>query len=572
MRYSKLFCPTIKEVPKEAEIASHQLMLRAGLVRKISSGIYSYLPLGLRVIKKFENIVREELNKAGCQEVLFPVIIPADLWLESGRWEKYGKELLRIKDRNNKEFCFGPTHEEVVTDLIRKNIKSYKQLPLILYQIQNKFRDEIRPRFGIMRSREFGMKDAYSFHETEECLDKTYKAMIKTYCRIFERCGLNFKIVQADSGSIGGNVSAEFMVTANTGEDAIIECSSCSYTANIEAAELAAPEDSELETPVIEYSEVHTPDLKTVKQTAAFFKVSEKYFIKTLIYLADQKPVAVLIRGSDSINEIKLRKALNCEYLNLADDETVQKVTGAPAGFAGPVNLNFDMIIIADYSIKASNSFYTGANKKDYHLKNVVIKRDFKPGKYVDIRNAKESDPCSKCTDGHYRLIRGIEAGHVFQLGKKYSEAMSASFLDSSGKEKIMTMGCYGIGTGRTVAAAIEQNYDSNGIIWPLSLAPYHVDIILTNKKEPVLTSFAEKLYQLLIDENIEVIFDDRDESAGKKFKDAELIGFPVQLIIGRKLKDDGLVEMKIRSTNKVYLIPEENILKKIRQVLSNES
>jgi prolyl-tRNA synthetase len=571
MRFSQLFCPTLKETPKDAEIVSHQLMLRAGMIKKVASGIYTYLPLGYKILRKFENIVREEMDKAGAQEVHLPSVIPAELWIESGRWDQYGKELLRIKDRNNNDFCYGPTHEEVITSLTKNTIKSYKQLPMNLYQIQTKFRDEIRPRFGLMRSRLFGMKDAYSFHETESCLDNTYEQMRKTYCNIFERCNLKFKIVEADSGSIGGNCSAEFMVTSQTGEDVIIECDNCSYAANIEAAETFNNEQGQNTNKIDEYKLVDTPNVKTIKELSDFFKTEERNFIKALIYIADEKPVLALLRGDHEINEIKLKKAINCEALELANEEFILKITGAPLGFTGPIGLKSDIPIYADNAIKTISSAYAGANKLDMHFSNVVPERDFKPKNYYDLRTAQKGDVCPKCKKGSFSFIRGIEVGHIFKLGDKYSKSMSAKFLDSQGKTKEFLMGCYGIGIGRTVAAAIEQSHDEQGIIWPMSLAPYKVNIIVANIKDQALMDCGEKIYDILQKLNIEVIIDDRKESAGIKFKDSDLIGLPIQLIIGRQFKNEGQIEMKIRRSKESFLLSEKDLLEKITQIINNE-
>ncbi|MFC1617204.1 proline--tRNA ligase [Candidatus Margulisiibacteriota bacterium] len=573
MRFSSVICPTLKEDPHDADVVSQKLMIRAGLIRKVAAGIYTYLPLGLRIIRKFENIIRAEMNKAGAQEVLMPSIIPSDLWKESGRWGQYGKELLRIKDRHEKEFCYGPTHEEVITDLVKNNIRSYKQLPLNLYQIQTKFRDEIRPRFGLMRGREFGMKDAYSFHMNWDSLIETYDVMKKTYERIFERCGLKAKAVEADSGFIGGSVSAEFMVIAKTGEDEIIECKTCGYTANKEAAKALCPEpakNKKVKTPA--YSLVDTPNVRSIEELEAFFKKPAETFIKTLVYLADDVPVLVLVAGNCEANEVKIIKVLGCEHLYLADEKTIKEVTGAPLGFAGPINLRQDVKILADYSIMGLNDAITGANKKDKHIKHVVVERDLKIKEYYDLRLAVENDPCPNCQKGNITVARGIEVGHIFQLGDKYSEAMNANFLDSDGKEKKYIMGCYGIGIGRTVAAAIEQHHDEDGIIWPMSLAPFHVDLILINSKDEELVRYAEGLYEQMIKNKIEVIYDEREESVGRKFKDADLIGFPIKVIVGRKMKEEGLIEIKTRATKEAILVNYNEVLKNVNQIITDGS
>ena len=554
MRYSEMFLPTERETPSDAEVVSHRLMLRAGMIRKLTGGIYSYLPLGYRVIKKVERIVREEMDRAGAQEVLLPAVQPAELWQESGRWEQYGKELLRFKDRHDRECCLGPTHEEVITDLVRGEIKTYRQLPKILYQIQTKFRDEIRPRFGVMRCREFAMKDAYSFDADDSGAEISYKKMFEAYNRIFSRCGLKFRAVEADTGNIGGSFSHEFMVIADSGEDALVFCSSCDYAANIEKAEVAAPEKKRIEGldhPPLE--EVYTPDVKTIEEVCEFLGVPRQRIVKTLIFLADDSPVAVLVRGDEDINEAKLRNYLKCDSLELATDDIIYEVTGSPRGFAGPISMRSR--IIADYSLINMTNSVVGANKKDYHIKNVNMGRDFSVKEFADLRFVTDRDKCPRCGNP-LKFIRGIEVGHVFKLGAKYSRAMKAVYLDREGKEKYMVMGCYGIGIGRTVAASIEQNYDDNGIIWPLSIAPFQVIITPVSMNNETLLEAAEKLYRDFSDEGIEVILDDRDERAGVKFNDADLIGIPLRITIGPKRLAEGKVEVKIRKTGDVMILP----------------
>ncbi|MEN6623360.1 MAG: proline--tRNA ligase, partial [Smithella sp.] len=468
MRYSEMFLPTGREIPSDAEVISHQLMIRAGMIRKLTSGIYSYLPMGYRVIRKVEQIIREEMNKAGAQEVCLPMVQPAELWQESGRWEFYGKELLRFHDRHEREYCLGPTHEEVITDLVRNDIKTYRQLPRNLYQIQTKFRDEVRPRFGVMRAREFGMKDAYSFDADEAGAEISYEKMFVAYNNIFRRCGLKFRPVEADSGSIGGKFSHEFMVTAESGEDAIVVCNKCNYAANLEKAEVAKPEKVETaDKDWLPQESIHTPDVRTIEEVSEFLKVTPQNIVKTLIFNADGKPCAVLIRGDQEVNEIKVKNYLGANELELADDEMIMKATGAPRGFAGAINIKCR--VIADYSVINMINFVTGANKEDYHLKNVNIGRDCKVESFADLRVIEENDKCPRC-GGDIQFVRGIEVGHVFKLGTKYSKAMKAVFLDRDGQEKIMIMGCYGIGIGRTVAACIEQNNDADGIVWPMPL------------------------------------------------------------------------------------------------------
>ncbi len=569
MRYSEMFLPTVREVPSDAEVISHQLMIRAGMIRKLTSGIYSYLPLGYRVIQKLETIIREEMNKAGAQEVHLSMVQPAELWQESGRWVHYGKELLRFRDRHDHEYCLGPTHEEVITSLVRNDIKTYRQLPRNLYQIQTKFRDEVRPRFGVMRCREFGMKDAYSFDVDEEGAEKSYEKMFKAYNNIFRRCGLKFRSVEADSGSIGGKYSHEFMVMADSGEDAIVFCDNCFYAANMEKAEVECPEKQIIfEDDWLPLEEVSTPRRATIEEVSSFLKVHPKNIVKTLIFNADGKPYAVLIRGDLEVNEIKVKNYLGATDLELTSDEMIKDVTGAPRGFAGPVNIKTPILI--DYSVIDMVNFVTGANKEDHHFKNVNIGRDFKVEAFRDLRFVGPEDKCPRCGETIH-IARGIEVGHVFKLGTKYSEAMKATFLDKDGKEKVMMMGCYGIGIGRTVAAAIEQNNDENGIIWPMPLAPYQVIITPVNVNDANVMDEAEDIYDSMIAANIEVVFDDRDERAGVKFKDADLIGIPLRVTIGPKNLQQGKVELKIRKTGESQLIPLQDLLEKVKMIIKQE-
>ena len=556
MRYSEMFLPTIREVPSDAEIISHQLMIRAGMIRKLTSGIYTYLPLGYRVIRKLENIIREEMNRAGAQEVFMPTVQPRELWEESGRWSLYGKELLRFKDRNDRECCLGPTHEEVITDLVRNEIKTYRQLPKNLYQIQTKFRDEIRPRFGVMRCREFGMKDAYSFDADEPGAEASYQKMFDAYCAIFRRCGLDFRAVEADTGSIGGSFSHEFMVMADTGEDALVFCGSCEYAANLEKAEVAKPEIQPVpKEEMLPLEMVHTPNMKTIEEVSSFLNVPPRDIVKTIIYAADGNPVAVLVSGDEEVNEIKVKNYLNCDVLEMATEDIISDVTGAPRGFAGAVGIKVK--IIADYSLYNMKNFVMGGNKEDYHVKNVNIGRDFSVTSFADLRIARDTDSCARCGRA-LRFARGIEVGHVFKLGTKYSKAMNATFLDNSGKEQYMIMGCYGIGVGRTVAAAIEQNHDENGIVWPVPLAPYNVIITPVNIKDETIKKTSVQLYETLERKGIECILDDRDERAGVKFKDADLIGIPLRVTVGQKLLVDGVLEVRIRRTGEVKVLTME--------------
>ena len=569
MRYSDMFLPTGREVPSDAEVISHQLMIRAGMIRKLTSGIYSYLPLGYRVIRKLEQIIREEMDKAGAQEVHLSMVQPAELWEESGRWTHYGKELLRFRDRHDHEYCLGPTHEEVITSLVRNEIKTYRQLPRNLYQIQTKFRDEVHPRFGVMRCREFGMKDAYSFDVDEEGAEKSYEKMFAAYNNIFRRCGLQFRSVEADSGSIGGKYSHEFMVMAESGEDAIVFCEKCSYAANLEKAEVACPEKKLIfEEDFLPLENVYTPDVRTIEEVSAFLKVNPQDIVKTLIFNADGKPYAVLIGGDQEVNEIKVKNYLGASELELASDEMIMQATGAPRGFAGPVSLKIPILI--DYSVIDMINFVTGANKENYHIKNVNIGRDFKVEAFADFRVITDKDKCPRCGGG-IKFARGIEVGHVFKLGTKYSKAMKAVYLDKDGQEKIMIMGCYGIGIGRTVAAGIEQNYDENGIVWPMPLAPYHVIITPVNVNEKNIMDAAENLYHSMKALGIDVIFDDRDERAGVKFKDAELIGIPLRITTGQKNLSQGNVELKIRKTGENTIYSLQEIVQKIKQIIEQE-
>ena len=558
MRYSKYFIPTYKETPAEAEVISHQLMLRAGMIRKLTSGIYTYLPAGLKALKKVENIIREEMNRSGAVELLMPAVQPAELWQESNRWEAYGRELLRFKDRHNRDACLGPTHEEVITDLIRREIQSYRQMPVNLYQIQNKFRDEIRPRFGVMRCREFIMKDAYSFDVDESAADRSYEIMYDTYSRIFQRCGLKFRPVEADTGSIGGSFSHEFMVLAATGEDEIVSCSNCSYAANLEKAEVKRDGDQSARSAetMKGLEKVETPSVRTIDELTAFLSVPAHQILKTLIFSSDGDVVAALIRGDHEVNEVKLKNFLGAEQLTLADPGLVEEVTGAPMGFAGPVGLKVK--IIADQAIKEMSNFVTGGNQMDLHLRNVNLERDFRAHDFIDLRLVTPEDPCPRC-GGALRFDRGIEVGHVFKLGTKYSKAMRAVYLDEHGEEQLIFMGCYGIGVGRTVAAAIEQNHDENGIIFPISMAPFEVVILPLQMHEKTVVESSETVYEDLLDRGIDVLLDDRDVRGGIKFKDADLLGTPVRITLGARSLKDGQAELKLRRGSESTLVPLQN-------------
>jgi len=571
MRYSKYFLPTLKEIPSEAEVPSHQLMFRAGMIRKLAAGIYSYLPYGLHAIRKVESIVREEMNRAGAIEVLLPFVQPAELWQESHRWEAYGKELLRLKDRHDRECCLGPTHEEVITDLARKEIRSYRQMPVNLYQIQTKFRDEIRPRFGVMRAREFIMKDAYSFDIDEKGVDISYQKMVDAYTRIFTRCGLKFRAVEAETGLIGGTFSHEFMVLAETGEETIVSCALCPYAANIEKVEFMRAEkrnDGPTETSLKPLQKVLTPDKRTAEEVTEFLHVSPQDLVKTLIFETEKECVAALVRGDHEISEKKLQALLETENLQLAAERIVEEITHAPRGFAGPMGLSIP--ILADLDMKGMVNFVTGANEKDAHFINVNMDRDFRIDRFGDIRGFSPSDRCPRC-GGETRMDKGIEVGHTFKLGTKYSKAMGATFLDSQGNEKEMIMGCYGIGVGRTVAAAIEQSYDENGIIFPVPIAPFHVLILPVNMRIDLLRETAEELYKSLTDDGIEVLYDDREETPGVKFKDADLIGIPFRITLGEKNLKKGWVEIKKRKTGETSLVKKEEAVSTVKEMIAQE-
>jgi prolyl-tRNA synthetase len=568
MLYSRYFIPTIKETPSDAEVISHQLMLRAGMIRKLASGIYNYLPLGLRSIRKFENIVREEMNRADAIEMLMPSVQPAELWQESGRWAFYGKELLRFKDRKEAEFCMGPTHEEVITDMVRREIKSYRQMPLNFYQIQTKFRDEIRPRFGLMRGREFIMKDAYSFDVDSSAADLSYEKMYNAYMRIFERCGLNFRAVEADTGSIGGSSSHEFMVLADSGEDAIVSCNACRYAANVEKAEsplftLRCDLDSE------PLRKVLTPEMKTIADVAAFLNVTADKTIKTLVYASDNGDLAMaLLRGDHELNELKLKNYLGWDEIMMATEEQILACTGSPIGFLGPIGLKEDIPVIADRVVQEMTNVVLGANEVDQHYINANRGRDFEVSGFVDIRTVAAGDACPRCQSGKLEMWRGIEVGHVFKLGTKYSKSLGATYLDANGREQIIFMGCYGIGIGRTVAAAIEQNHDENGIIFPIAIAPFHCSVVAVNTKDSGVMAAAEEIYSCLEKLGIEVLFDDRDERPGVKFKDNDLIGIPLRIVVGSKGLAEGKVELKIRSTGEVLPLLLEDVPATVKQLI----
>ncbi len=553
MRYSQLLITTAKETPAEAEVISHQLLLRAGFIRKLTSGLYTYLPLGLAALRKVETIVRQEMNRAGAQEILMPMVQPADLWEESGRWKQYGPELLRFKDRHQRDCCLGPTHEEVVTDVARREVHSYRQLPVNLYQIQTKFRDEIRPRFGLMRGREFVMKDAYSFDASEAGAEESYRKMRDAYNRIFKRCGLEFRAVEADSGSIGGSFSHEFMVLAKTGEDTLVICQSCDYAANLEKAKAAPPVKTEDSAALLDCVKVATPGMKKVDAVAAFLGLTARQVIKTMIYVVDGELVAVLVRGDREVQPVKLKNLLGATDVELADDDTVWQRSKLPVGYIGPMGL--PLKFVADQEVMLMVNAAAGANEKGFHCTGVNPGRDFTPALVGDLRQVTAEDCCPLC-GGSLRLTEGIEVGHIFKLGTKYSAAMNATFQDADGQEKIMIMGCYGIGVSRVVAAAIEQNHDANGIIFPLPLAPVQVIVLNLDLKNAAVTAAAEQLHQELEAAGIEVLYDDRDERPGSKFKDADLLGIPYRVTVGKGVEKDGTVELRARRSGATTMLP----------------
>lgn len=567
MRFSQALIPTLKEDPSEAEVVSHKLLLRAGFIRKLTSGIYSYLPLGLAVLRKIEQIVREEMNAAGAQEVLLPMVQPADLWAESGRLQKYGPELLRFHDRHDRESCLGPTHEEVITDLVRNNVHSYKSLPLNLYQIQTKFRDEIRPRFGLMRGREFIMKDAYSFDSTDQGAQEAYEKMQTAYQRIFTRCGLDFRAVEADTGSIGGSFSHEFMVLAETGEDTLVICEQCSYAANMEKATCkpaGQPEVSEQ----MPLTKVETPGKRKVGAVTEFLQIEPAELVKTMVYLADNEPVAVLLRGDHEVQTVKLKNCLGADEVELASDQQCFDAVGVPSGYIGPIGLEIPMI--ADREVSTMANFAIGANEKNHHYINANLERDFLLAKVDDIRAVTAGDGCPLC-GAPVQLTKGIEVGHVFKLGTTYSEALKAVFLNSDGKEKPCVMGCYGIGVSRVAAAAIEQNHDKDGIIFPLPIAPVQVTILNLALKDEAVTLAAEELYDELMASDIDVLLDDRDERPGSKFKDADLMGIPYRVTLGKRFSKEGVVEVRARKTGETFELAREQVAEKLIDIIQEE-
>ncbi|MET3575292.1 proline--tRNA ligase [Bhargavaea ullalensis] len=562
MRQSKTFIPTLRETPADAEIRSHQFLLRAGYIRQNTSGVYSYLPLGKKMLRKIETIVREEMDAIGGSEVLMPSLQQAELWQETGRWYTYGPELMRLHDRHDREFALGPTHEEVVTSLLRDEVKSYKKLPLTLYQIQTKFRDEKRPRFGLLRGREFIMKDAYSFHDSKESLDETYADMKQAYTNIFTRLGLNFRAVIADSGAIGGKDTHEFMVLSDIGEDTIAYSDSSEYAANIEMAEVnvdyAVPEETEKA-----LEKVETPDVRTISDVSAFLGVEPADCLKTLVFIVDDEPVVVLCRGDHEINDIKVKNALDGKVVELATPEQVKEATGTDIGSLGPVKLPTGLRVIADHAVRSVRNAVTGANEDGFHYKNTNPERDFSVDRYEDLRFIMEGDP-SPDGQGTIKFARGIEVGHIFKLGTTYSEPMDGKFLDSNGREQPYIMGCYGIGVSRILSAMAEQFHDESGLAWPKEMAPADIHLLPVNMKDDDQRQLADELYHLLTSYRYECLYDDRPERVGVKFADADLIGLPVRITIGKKAAE-GIVEVKFRKTGDTVEWKKEELTDKLR-------
>ena len=566
MKATNLYAPTLRESPAEAEVISHKLMLRAGLIRKAAGGVYSYLPMGWRTIRKIQQIIREEMDAAGGQEIAMPIIQPSELWKESGRWEVYGDEMMRMKDRHGREFCLGPTHEEMITALVRDEVRSYKQLPLMLYQMANKYRDEIRPRFGLMRSREFIMKDLYSFDRDEEGMNISYQKMYDAYTKIFTRCGLEFRPVEADNGAIGGGHSHEFTVLAQSGESSIAYCGGCDYAASDEKAELKviveAPEDA------LPLEKVETPDAHTIELVKDYLQVPIEKTIKAVAFQDDdERLILAFVRGDHEVNEVKILNAVEgALHLHMAEESAIVAAGGCP-GFMSPIGLNPGTVVLVDSTVMEMHNAVAGANEKDFHYKNVNPKRDFKEVIVTDLRMVKEGDPCPRC-GAPLKMTRGIEAGQVFTLGTKYSQSLGATFLDENGKEKPLVMGCYGIGVGRTMAAAIEQNNDEHGIIWPRAIAPFELVVVPVNAKNGEQLSYAERVYEELKAAGVDVLLDDRTERAGVKFKDCDLIGYPLRITIGPKALEENVIEVKVRKTGEVLSFTKESYLREVRELL----
>ncbi|MGM0873702.1 MAG: proline--tRNA ligase [Bacillota bacterium] len=567
MKQSMTFIPTLREIPADAEVKSHQLMLRAGFTRQNTSGVYSYLPLAHKVLKKIEQIVREEMNNAGASELLMPALQQAELWQESGRWYSYGPELMRLKDRHNREFALGATHEEMITSLVRDEIKSYKRLPLSLYQIQTKFRDEKRPRFGVLRGREFIMKDAYSFHATHESLDEVYEKMFTAYQNVFARCGLDFRAVIADSGAMGGTDTHEFMVLSEIGEDTIAYSDTSQFAANIEMAPVIATYEKSDED-LKELEKIETPNQKTIEEISAFLNVSKESCIKSLLFKVDDKFVLVLVRGDHEVNDIKVKNLFGASLVELATAEETKETINCVPGFVGPINISENVEVVADYAVSTVVNGVCGANEEQFHFQGVNVERDAKISQFADLRFIQEGD-LSPDGEGTIKFAKGIEVGHVFKLGTRYSEAMNATFLDENGRSQPMIMGCYGIGVSRTLAAIIEQHNDENGIVWPDAVAPFQIHVIPVNVKNDSQKDLSEKLYAEFTQHGYEVLLDDRGERIGVKFADSDLIGLPIRVTVGKKA-DEGIVEVKVRKSGESYEVAVEELNEKIKQILGN--
>lgn len=563
MRQSRLFAPTLKESPADAEIASHKLLLRGGFMRRVASGIYDFLPLGVRVLRKIERIIREEMNREGAQEVILPILQPRELWEESGRWSRYGDEMMRLKDRAGRDFGLGPTHEEVITALVRDNVSSYRDLPLNLYQIGAKFRDEVRPRFGLLRAREFIMKDAYSFDRDEEGMRESYRSMYRAYSRIFDRCGVKWMAVEADTGLIGGDVSHEFMVMASVGEDRIAHCEKCGYAANVN---LAGYRREPLAGPDRPLEKVSTPGRRTVEEVSGFLDVEPRHLIKCLMYLVEGRPVAVLVPGDREAGEVKLERAFGTTEFRLFNENDWEDHPQYVRGFVGPVGLD-GVEVLADISLEGAKGMVCGSNSEDHHLMGVEVGRDFQPSRYLDLTLAREGDPCPQCGDA-LKVMAGIEVGQIFQLGLKYSQSMGCTYTDERGQERPVYMGCYGIGVTRLMAAVVEQHHDEKGIRWPLEVAPAHVHLIPLNYEKEERRKAAEDLYRELLGSGLDVLLDDREESAGVKFADADLFGIPFRLVLGRVFEESGMLELQIRATGERAVLSAKEAFDRIKEAL----
>jgi prolyl-tRNA synthetase len=566
MKQSMSFIPTLREVPADAEIKSHQLLLRAGFIRQSASGVYSYLPLGKRVLQKIENIIREEMNRAGAIELLMPALQQAELWQESGRWYSYGPELMRLKDRHERDFALGATHEEVITSLVRDEVKTYKRLPLTLYQIQTKFRDEKRPRFGLLRGREFIMKDAYSFHTSQESLDEVYNKMYEAYSNVFRRCGLNFRAVIADSGAMGGKDTHEFMVLSDVGEDTIAYSDTSDYAANIEMAPVITTYEKSDE-PLSNLEKVHTPEQKSIEEVSSFLNVSPEKCIKSMLFKVDEKYVLVLVRGDHEVNDVKVKNLFEASVVELASPEETKELMNCAIGSLGPIGVSENIEVIADHAVKAIVNGVCGANEEGYHYVGVNPERDFTVSQYADLRFIQEGDP-SPDGQGTIRFARGIEVGHVFKLGTRYSEAMNATYLDENGRTQTMIMGCYGIGVSRTMAAIAEQFSDENGLVWPVAVAPFHLHLISVNPKADEQRQLADELYEKLQNDGYEVLYDDRQERPGVKFADSDLIGIPVRITVGKRA-GEGVVEIKVRQTGETMEVHVTELEETIKRLLA---